>query len=363
MNTLKLLLRFSYVAYAVFTLILILITFFGFNASWIAGFLGLSLPVILLSHVPVFLLYLFFDIKRIGWCLLVLAGSAILLPRTYVSGSEDGATVPAASQVVRLLNYNVRNMNTGSENDASKDEIRNWLVNAPVDIMVLPEYFSNISYKRFQINTLLQRKGFKYYHSLRHENNLKTGRFHGLILFSKFPVITAKDTVFEDLNGIILADIKVREDTVTIIGVHLYSMMLRLDELLNQRKRSEITREGKESYYRIRDGFVNRKRETDLMLAWIRASRHPVIVCGDFNETPYSYSYSQTRRLLSNAFEDKGKGFGFTFNGTPSFIRIDNQFYDDERLELVSFQTLTDVKHSDHYPLIGVYVIKKPDRK
>jgi endonuclease/exonuclease/phosphatase (EEP) superfamily protein YafD len=78
-------------------------------------------------------------------------------------------------------------------------------------------------------------------------------------------------------------------------------------------------------------------------------------VCGDFNETPYGYAYGQVRHRLSNAFEEAGSGFGFSYRNAPRYIRIDNQFYDKKKLKVLDFQTRRDVSYSDHYPIVGRY--------
>jgi endonuclease/exonuclease/phosphatase (EEP) superfamily protein YafD len=82
-----------------------------------------------------------------------------------------------------------------------------------------------------------------------------------------------------------------------------------------------------------------------------------VICAGDFNEIPYSYSYRRLKKGLRNSFEEAGAGFGFTYNGnTLVTLRIDNQFYSD-RVDCVELETLNTVSYSDHFPLLGTYVL------
>ena len=64
-----------------------------------------------------------------------------------------------------------------------------------------------------------------------------------------------------------------------------------------------------------------------------------------------------------NSFEIKGTGFGFTFNGEKTNpwlfpLRIDNQFYSDKELSCLQFITDRSIKHSDHFPSIGIYKFK-----
>ena len=85
---------------------------------------------------------------------------------------------------------------------------------------------------------------------------------------------------------------------------------------------------------------------------------YKIIVCGDLNDTPYSYTYEQISEILLNSFEEKGRGFGFTYNGKLSMLRIDNIFADSE-LSIKSFKTLNTISYSDHYPLAAKFVFGK----
>jgi len=86
----------------------------------------------------------------------------------------------------------------------------------------------------------------------------------------------------------------------------------------------------------------------------------PVIVAGDFNATPGGDPYILTRKLLHNAYEDAGFGFGFTFP-TPvrqigalmPFIRIDHIFYNDY-FSVIDSYVVKQAGGSDHYPIVAL---------
>ena len=109
---------------------------------------------------------------------------------------------------------------------------------------------------------------------------------------------------------------------------------------------------------RLRKGFVAHSRQITTLDRYVRNSPHPVIVCGDFNSMPYSYTYQKMRKRLHNAFEDAGSGFGFTYNSRAFFfLRIDNQFY-DSRLRVANFRVHRDVGFSDHFPISATYSVR-----
>ena len=73
------------------------------------------------------------------------------------------------------------------------------------------------------------------------------------------------------------------------------------------------------------------------------------VVCGDFNDPPFSYAYHAVRGNLLDAFCEEGSGFGSTYIGLPIRLRIDYILH-SPKLETVWFKTMTN-KLSDHYPI------------
>ena len=74
-----------------------------------------------------------------------------------------------------------------------------------------------------------------------------------------------------------------------------------------------------------------------------------MIVCGDFNNTAYSYVYRKVRGdKLNDAFQEAGKGFGRSFNFFYPF-RIDF-ILPDKSFRVRSFKTHY-LPLSDHFAL------------
>ena len=88
---------------------------------------------------------------------------------------------------------------------------------------------------------------------------------------------------------------------------------------------------------------------------FVERSPYPVVCAGDFNDMPYAYSYRYLRKYMKNAFEESGKGFGFTYNGgTLRVLRIDNQFYQGN-IRSIDLRTRYDIPYTDHFPVQGMY--------
>ncbi len=83
----------------------------------------------------------------------------------------------------------------------------------------------------------------------------------------------------------------------------------------------------------------------------IRQSPYPVMVCGDFNDTPNSYAYFKIRDGLQDAFHSKGFGIGATYAGISPTLRIDYIFL-DRRFRVNYFDRIRK-ELSDDYPILA----------
>jgi endonuclease/exonuclease/phosphatase family metal-dependent hydrolase len=78
----------------------------------------------------------------------------------------------------------------------------------------------------------------------------------------------------------------------------------------------------------------------------ISTSPYPVIICGDFNDTPMSYTYSQFNKSLVDAFRNCSSGIGPTYAGRVPAGRIDYIFHSTS-LNSIQFKIQSEI-HSDH---------------
>ena len=108
---------------------------------------------------------------------------------------------------------------------------------------------------------------------------------------------------------------------------------------------------------RLENALVKRSYQAEKIASLVNASPYPVIVTGDFNDTPNSYSYYQISRYLSDAFIENGRGFSNTYKGSFPSFRIDFILYSEE-LESVNYQRLP-FDASDHFPIFSDFIYKE----
>jgi endonuclease/exonuclease/phosphatase family metal-dependent hydrolase len=184
--------------------------------------------------------------------------------------------------------------------------------------------------------------------------------FHGIVTLSKFPIINKGDIVHPASSSLsIFSDLLIGNDTFRIFNNHLQSFRLQRMERSFLRELTEASDE-KETLNEIitistslKNGFIRRAAQAKAVKEAINSSPFPVIVAGDFNDTPVSYSYRKIRKGLFDAFVSAGYGAGFTYKGKYPPNRIDYILYDNA-LECRQFDIIK-IKYSDHYPIVAYF--------
>lgn len=350
-------------------LLLVVYTLLGYwllyalpTEHWLAGMIMISLPVAWVLNVG---LLIFWLTTRAGYSwlsgLTLVVGVVLFGSRTFVyhARSANAGAARRPPGAFSVLSYNVHSFGFHS--------IRDWRVSSPRPRRTIHYVLHHPApIKCFQELAIIPRlpdydlvRRFSeagYPHSVLLHPPAQGSV--GLAIFSRFPVLQSGREPFRDpengVNGIIWADVRINNDTIRIINVHLQSMGIRVGRVLRQEALDGVKHETRGVLSALRYGFIERREQVRRVEQYVRSSPYPVIVTGDHNDTPYSVVYERLRRMLPNSFEDAGRGFGFTYNRAPGFIRIDHQFH-DSRLTALDFETVHSVRYSDHYPIVGTY--------
>jgi endonuclease/exonuclease/phosphatase family metal-dependent hydrolase len=156
-------------------------------------------------------------------------------------------------------------------------------------------------------------------------------------------------------NIFIATDIKIKDDTIRVFNTHLESVRFawkdyKFIENLNKEDVEQNEIEGGITILkRLKKAFQQRANQVRLLKDAMRKSPHPVILCGDFNDTPSSYTYGILSRGIKDAFRESGNGFGKTYTGPFPSFRIDYILH-DKSFDSREYRTITE-KLSDHYPI------------
>ncbi len=347
--------RFINVIIFIVTIVAYLSTNVSPERFWIAGFLSLSIPVLLLLNLLLFVYCLF----RRNISLLFPLAALLIGYRFLMASVAINASAPVDTYDFSLLSYNVRVFNTYAylQKDSSQNlSMIEWVARNDADIKCLQEYYNDDHSAIYNTYTRIS-QGKNQHAYLKPTLVNQIGAQFGLAIFSKFPMLATGEVRMDSSRHrfAIFADLLLGNDTLRVYNVHLQSMSI------DERKIGDMEK-AKENYTQIAKklqfGFVSRAREVDHLVAHISQSPYPTVVCGDFNDIPYSYTYLKLKQLLHNAFEEAGNGLGFSYNGRLFFLRIDNQFYNNG-LNAYHFSTDRKVLYSDHFPIKAYYSLGK----
>ena len=161
-------------------------------------------------------------------------------------------------------------------------------------------------------------------------------------------------------NSCIWADLQVGKKILRVYSLHLQSNRISsvADRVIKKGDLQE-----KETWVdiggvigKVKKTAAIRAQQAEQVIAHIKKSPHPVLVCGDFNDTPQSYTYRIIAEDLKDGFCDRGSGIGTTYAGAIPALRID-YILSDPNIEFGACKVLRE-EFSDHYPVVGKIKLK-----
>jgi len=292
--------------------------------------LSLGVPILIIINI-LFVVYWLLKVKK----QLLLSLIVLIIGYNYVFSLYKFSSSKHVEDAenISVMNYNVRlfNLFNWIEKDNIESDIIAFVKKHQPDILSIQEYRKDdaINFSGY----------FKYEEISGHK--VKNGQ----AIFSKFPIINSGLIEFPNSsNNTIYADVVKGKDTIRIYNVHLQSSGIdsRVEKLANEDSENLIKR--------VKKTFAMQQSQTELFLAHKAQSPYKTIICGDFNNTAYSYVYKEIKGDFKDAFVEAGNGFGRTFGFKLFPVRIDF-ILADKAFTINSFKTF-DVKLSDHYPIM-----------
>lgn len=322
---------------------------------WPASFLSFGIPLAFFIQVPILLILAWRRAPLFFVSLALLLFGARFFPRMMSFDRQEAGrgSISVLSYNVRVLNVYPQFRNEGFQ--SSKDMIA-FLDKHPADVLCLQEFYDEPKDRTFNAIMRLKKKR-PYYHFVPFVEN-RVGAKFGMVIFSRYPILNRGQITFreETNNQVIFAHIATKQDTFAVYNVHLQSMNMKLEEAGELGYDESSKKLAMRVMLQFKNGSIRRAGQIERLSKSVALAPYPSIICGDFNETPFGYAYETMLGISNNAFEKKGTGTGFTYNGGLPFLRIDNQFFTKD-LRIKRFETLQEIRFTDHFPLYGVYAL------
>ena len=337
--------RFNKVMYF-FNMVLTLLSFLAFVLPFLApklfpllSVLTLLLPSFLVINL-LFFGYWLIQLKR----QIFLSGIVLLLGITFINKYYKFSSIdlPEESNDFTVMSYNVRLFNLFKWIDKENvgNEILTFVNDQSPDILCIQEYSSSAN---------VQFRLYNYQYSHKQGNKIKTS----LVIFSKFPII--HDGIIElpeSNNSVIFADIRKGKDTIRVYNIHLESIKISPDVTELEENVESINKQKSQMVFnRISQAFKKQQIQAELISKHKLTCTYPIIICGDMNNSAFSYVYRNIKGNLNDCFEEAGNGFGQTYHFKYYPARIDYIFA-DKIMKVKHFENFSKFKNSDHYPII-----------
>ncbi|MCF0200226.1 MAG: endonuclease/exonuclease/phosphatase family protein [Bacteroidales bacterium] len=319
--------------------------------AWTALF-GLAFWGILLFNMVILVLMIFLRSRTI--CITILALLVAISGFTKSFAFGKGAE---AEQTLKVMTYNVHNfkhIEGKMEPDVMAADVMELVKKQNPDVLCCQEFstFQKGLTRPQSIELFRKEIGANYVYY-----NMKRN-YAGNVIFSKYPLQkVAEDSGFGEENtyGTMALVDAGEKGKFYVACVHLLSYKITDDEidvLVDTRQRQDSLEVlGKSLARKLKGAFELRSDQIQTVLDALPEVKYPLILCGDFNETPVSYVYSKMKRAgFVDTFVKVGRGIKPTYAGRLPLLRIDYIWSKNDVKPL----NIKRIRHkvSDHYPLV-----------
>ncbi|MBQ4392853.1 MAG: endonuclease/exonuclease/phosphatase family protein [Prevotella sp.] len=314
------------------------------------GCLGLVLPFFLVVNLLFLLLWTVVKWKR-AW--IPVAGFALAYPpmRAFVpmnlAGEESG-------KGITVMTYNVCGYGGNYKYEHAIDTVAGYLARIDADIVCLQEDKSE------KFDPLPQLKELYPYNDTTHIQASGNKHINAVGIHTRFPIVRKERIEYESrTNGSVAYFLKMDEDTIIVINNHLESTHLTTDDrksykevLKGKVERDSVEDEAWYLFDKLSQAAAQRAPQAEAVHQYIEAhADYPIIVCGDFNDTPNSYTRHTMAKGLTDCFVEAGMGPGLSYNQKGFNFRIDHILC-SAHFEPTMCKVDSKMDASDHYPVV-----------
>ena len=320
-------------------------TFISPSSHPTLSLLGLFFPIFVAVDIAFFFFWLIFRFYLV-WVplvgLMVVAGYAMdycpINTKKYLSDSA-----------ICVVTYNLG----GVTDEEGRQEVLCFLKEKSPDIVCLQETYG----------PLVNMKEFQHFaDSMGYHRVMGTGK----CILTRFPVLG--DTLHIDYptrkNSSMACWVRCQGDSLLLVSNHLESNALsdsdktEYKNMILDPEQQRVEKGSRVLLRKLRNAASYRGAQTDTLCAMIdRNAGKSIIMCGDFNDTPISYTYQRLASRLDCAYRKIGRGVGFTYRQSGIYVRIDHIFASSD-WQCIKCYVVDEVRASDHFPVVA-YLQKK----
>ena len=321
--------------------------------------LGMLFPFFLIANLLFVFFWLTFKWKKL-W-IPILGYALAYLPITVYMPLNGSKEIPEGT--LKIMSYNVCQYGGNYKYEQAFDTIYSYLKREDPDIVCLQEDVD--TWRRFVFQR--SQKTYPYNDTIVFQRTSTS--MNGVGIHSKYPILRRERIDYPSrANGSMAYYLLVNGDTILVINNHLESTHLtkedrnRYTEMVSGKmKRDTVKEESLLLLGKLGQAAATRAVEADAVHQYIEAHRqYPIIVCGDFNDNPISYSRRTIAKGLKDCFAETGRGLGLSYNRKGICFRIDHILCSDH-FTPYNCQIDDKIDASDHYPIFcWIKLVHKP---
>ncbi len=326
-----------------------------FSEHWFPAIVGLFYPYLLILNVGWVIIWL---LLKPQYALLPIILLILTFPfSNRIFSLSIGGNQASSNQKLHVMSYNVFNFDlyNWSNNMASRNQMMELIGDENPDILCLQEFYTEDQGKFRNIEKISNEYNYPYHYFHKTYTARQTDHW-GVITFSKYPIVQSDyvDYSNSEAHVALYTDVVVNEDTIRVFNTHLQSNHFASEdhkfmEQFSIEQNATDVRSFLNIFRKLIHGHQKRKSQAWQLRQALDESPHPLILCGDFNDTPISFTYQYLSQRLNDPFISAGNGFGQTFQGPIPLLRIDYILF-APMFRIMDYRIIKK-DYSDHYPV------------
>lgn len=254
---------------------------------------------------------------------------------------------------IEVMTYNVHIFRDEEWNSSYK-RVCDFIKKENPDIVALQEYYSSQRVSSDSLGMLMGNYPYFKSYYIRKDGD-HTG--YGLGLYSRYKIVRSKEIVFENSdNGAMYADMIIGGDTVRVFNCHLQTtnvddVDIAFVEGVTSGNDNDVPGKFSRILSKLKSNSTKRASQAEQVSYEVFASPYPVILCGDFNDVPASYTYKTMLKGLKDSFREAGRGYAHSYRDLYGLFNVDYVFYDPKTFHCVYYDSPM-IGLSDHDPVI-----------
>ncbi|MFI5153478.1 MAG: endonuclease/exonuclease/phosphatase family protein [Chitinophagales bacterium] len=340
---------------------------------WFISLLGLIFPLLFLLVLGFFIFWLFFQTKRIALISLVAmiigwqnihAFLALDIHKKFISEKSVNA--------LRVLTWNVHGWDQfiTKKPGASghRESMISFIEGLNPDVICFQEFFESHNPKVLPATIPYITERLHYpYHIFAPDYRWHEGLYEsGVVIFSKFPITDSFRMRYQDSpmqktpESLLFADINVNGKITRVFTTHLQSVLFQGRDFRNVEIIKNVDdgtlQASKSIIKKLKRAYGLRGSQADQVREQLDKSPYPVIICGDFNDVPNSYTYFRIRGNRKDAYIQRGFGIGRTYVHLSPTLRID-YIFTGQQFDVLQCSKFP-LPYSDHHPVVADLQLK-----